>query len=152
MATGKISSDFCNALIQCEASQVVAIGSRSVESAKRFAANHGLLEAKCQCYGSYDELLKDEEVEVVYVGSINTAHFSNVMSCLEHGKHVLCEKPIGVNMKQAKQMVERAKEKKLFLVRGVVHNQFHPSPLFSFASLLLCFGVSWLFLSELGLT
>ena len=78
-----------------------------------------------KCYGSYEELLKDPRVEIVYVGSINTSHFANVIACLQHGKHVLCEKPLGVNSAQVKQMIELAKEKKLFLVSRLVRNQMN---------------------------
>jgi predicted dehydrogenase len=124
LATGKISSDFCNAILHDEQADVVGIGSRSIESANRFSERHGLLERGVKCYGSYEELLKDPQVDVVYVGSINTSHFTNVIACLQHGKHVLCEKPLGVNLAQVKQMIELAKEKKLFLGEGMWTRSF----------------------------
>jgi dihydrodiol dehydrogenase / D-xylose 1-dehydrogenase (NADP) len=53
-----------------------------------------------KAYGSYEELAKDPNVEVVYIGTINSAHLPTAKLMLENGKHVLCEKPLTLNLKR----------------------------------------------------
>ena len=79
----------------------------------------------CKCpsnasaYGSYEELVKDPNVDIIYVATPHSHHFQNTMLCLLAGKHVLCEKAFTVNAAQAKKLTETAKEKKLFLMEAV---------------------------------
>lgn len=61
--------------------------------------------------GSYAELLKRDDVDVVYVGTVNTAHFAAAMACIEAGKHCVCEKPIGVNGHEAAALAAAAQAK-----------------------------------------
>lgn len=70
-------------------------------------------------YGSYAELVKDPDVEIVYVATPHSHHFQNTMLALEAGKHVLCEKAFTVNAAQAKKLVETARAKNLFLMEAV---------------------------------
>ena len=95
-----------------------AASSSSASRAKQFLET-------CNCpsnasaYGSYDELVKDKNVDIVYVATPHSHHYQNTMLCLLNGKHVLCEKAFTVNAAQAKKLVETAKEKKLFLMEAV---------------------------------
>lgn len=73
----------------------------------------------CATYGTYEELVKDPNVDIVYVASPHSHHFQHTMMALEAGKHVVCEKPITVNASQAKILYETAKAKKLFLLDAV---------------------------------
>ncbi|UPR01607.1 trans-1,2-dihydrobenzene-1,2-diol dehydrogenase [Chloropicon primus] len=111
---GKISHDFTNALT-FNKSNVVACAARSETSSKRFAETFGIPKH----YGGYDGLLEDGEVDVVYIGTIHTTHCELVMKALDKGKHVLCEKPIGMNGREVRKMVALAKEKNLFLMEGM---------------------------------
>lgn len=70
-------------------------------------------------YGSYDELLGDPNVDIVYVASPHSHHFAHVQQCLAKGKNVLCEKAFTINAKQAKVLYNLAKEKKLFLMEAM---------------------------------
>jgi predicted dehydrogenase len=72
-----------------------------------------------KAYGSYAELVKDPNVDIIYVATPHSHHFQNAMLCLEAGKHVLCEKAFTVNAAQAKKLVETAKAKNLFLMEAV---------------------------------
>jgi predicted dehydrogenase len=72
-----------------------------------------------KAYGSYAELVKDPNVDIIYVATPHSHHFQNTMLCLEAGKHVLCEKAFTVNATQAKKLVETAKAKNLFLMEAV---------------------------------
>jgi predicted dehydrogenase len=72
-----------------------------------------------KAYGSYAELVKDPNVDIIYVATPHSHHFQNAMLALKAGKHVLCEKAFTVNAAQAKKLVETAKEKNLFLMEAV---------------------------------
>ena len=95
-----------------------AASSSSSSRAKQFLET-------CECpssasaYGSYEDLVKDPNVDIIYVATPHSHHFQNTMLCLLAGKHVLCEKAFTVNAAQAKKLVETAREKKLFLMEAV---------------------------------
>lgn len=92
-----------------------AVASRNLERACDFAKKWGFKKA----YGSYEELLKDPEVEAVYVANPHAFHFDSVMQCLNAGKHVLSEKPAGCNLKQLETMINTAKQKGLFFMEAM---------------------------------
>jgi predicted dehydrogenase len=75
--------------------------------------------ASAKAYGSYADLVKDPNVDIIYVATPHSHHFQNAMLALEAGKHVLCEKAFTVNAAQAKKLVESAKAKNLFLMEAV---------------------------------
>jgi len=117
VSAGLISHDFTNA-IGClpEADhRVVSVAARNSADAEKFAALHNIPRS----YGDYLALAKDEEVDVVYVGAINTVHLAIAKLMLEAGKHVLCEKPLCMNVKETVELVEFARAKKLFLMEAV---------------------------------
>jgi len=115
LSTGRIAADFATAMKHVPHSQIVAVASRTVDSARAFAAKFGIQHA----YGNYEELLQDKNVEIVYIGSPHPSHFDNIMMCLKHGKHVLCEKPLTLNSKEAIQCVELARKQKLFMMEAM---------------------------------
>ena len=73
---------------------------------------------KCTAYGSYEELVKDENVDIVYIGTPHSHHYQNCMLALTNGKPVLCEKALTVNAAQAKALAEEARKRKLFLMEA----------------------------------
>ena len=115
LATGSISNDFALALKKTPNAVLHACASRSQASADEFAQKHGFAKA----YGSYEALAADPEVEIVYIATPHAFHCDNILMCLEAGKHVLSEKPMVVNARQAEQCMAKAKEKKLFLMEGM---------------------------------
>jgi predicted dehydrogenase len=90
------------AMKQCEIAEIVAISSRSLENAKAAAAEFSIPKA----YGSYEELLRDPEIEVVYNPMPNHLHAEWTIRAASAGKHVLCEKPIGLNAAEARKIRE----------------------------------------------
>ena len=108
LATGSISNDFALALKKTPNAVLHACASRSQASADEFAQKHGFAKA----YGSYEALAADPEVEIVYIATPHAFHCDNILMCLEAGKHVLSEKPMVVNARQAEQCMAKAKEKK----------------------------------------
>lgn len=117
LSAGKISHDFVNAMgtLNKNEHQVVAVAARDLNRAKEFAERFDISKA----YSSYLELAQDPDIEVVYVGVLQTQHLKVSLLMLEHGKHVLCEKPLCMNEKQTKQLIAYAKEKKLFLMEAI---------------------------------
>ena len=104
LATGNISTSFVRDLGLTPGAELRAVGSRSADSAGRFAADHGIERA----YGSYAALLADPEVDVVYIGTPHTLHLENARAAFEAGKHVLCEKPLAMNLREAEELVSLA--------------------------------------------
>ena len=91
---------------QAESCDLYAIAGRNAEKAARFAENYGFRKS---C-GSYDELLADPEVQAVYIPLPNDLHLKWVVAALKAGKHVLCEKPLGLNAGEVEEMFRTAKE------------------------------------------
>lgn len=91
-----------------------AIASRDLAKAEAFAKEHEFKKA----YGSYDEMLVDPSIDLVYVATPHALHFEHVKRCLEHGKNVLCEKSFMTNAKEAEILIEMAREKALLLAEG----------------------------------
>lgn len=114
IAPGIIANNFAESMNFVNGSQIIAVGSRSEKRSKKFANRFNIENA----YSSYDEVLMNDDVDIVYIASPHNFHFEQAMKALEYEKAVLCEKPITVNYSQCKQLVEKAKEKKLFLMEA----------------------------------
>ena len=95
--------------------EIYAIASRSIEKAKEFATEHNIPAA----YGSYEDMLDDPEVDLVYIATPHSHHFAHAMLALEHGKPVLVEKAFTANAKQAEILIETARSKGLFITEAI---------------------------------
>ena len=115
LGAGKISHKTVPAMIALEEIECWAVASRSLEKAQAFAKEHGFRKA----YGSYEEMLADPEVELVYVATPHSHHYEHMMLCLKHGKAVLCEKAFTMNAKQAREVMEYAKAQGLFVAEAI---------------------------------
>jgi predicted dehydrogenase len=115
LGTGRIGHDFATGLRDTPDAETLAVGSRTEDSARDFAASFGI----ARYYGSYAELVSDPDVDVVYVATPHPFHEANAALCLEAGKHVLCEKPMTVNAVQAERLKALARDKGLFLMEGM---------------------------------
>lgn len=117
VSAGRVCNDFVAVLntMPREDHVVVAVAGRGFENAKKFAALHNIPKV----YSSYEELARDPDVEVAYIGSLHPDHRDSIKLMLEHGKHVLCEKPLTMNAKQTEEVIRLAAEKRLFLMEGV---------------------------------
>ncbi|MBO5999674.1 MAG: Gfo/Idh/MocA family oxidoreductase [Lachnospiraceae bacterium] len=102
---------------QADNCELYAIAGRSAEKAKKYQEDYGFQKA----YGSYDELLRDEDVQAVYIPLPNSIHKEWVLKALKAGKHVLCEKPIGLNAAQVKEMFETAAKEGKYLMEAYAY-------------------------------
>jgi predicted dehydrogenase len=115
IGTGKISRAFANALKDTPGAVLAGVASRTRETAQAFATEFGAQSA----YGSYQQLADSPDVDLVYIGTPHPMHMENAMMVLRAGKGVLCEKPFTMNLREAQQVVELARSKKLFLMEAM---------------------------------
>ena len=115
LATGKIAHKLAEDLALTPDNELAAVGSRRLESAQAFAQQHGAAAA----YGSYEELVADPDVDVIYVATPHALHLECARLAFEAGKHVLCEKPLTLNIGEAEEMVRLAREHDRFLMEAM---------------------------------
>ncbi|GAA4709161.1 Gfo/Idh/MocA family oxidoreductase [Nocardioides conyzicola] len=115
LATGKIAHTFARDLALVPGATLAAVGSRRLEAAQDFAGQYGAAAA----YGSYEELVADPGVDVVYIATPHAFHLDNARLCFEAGKHVLCEKPVTLDTADAEEMVRLAGEHDRFLMEAM---------------------------------
>ena len=115
LGPGSVAALFARDTEALSGTKLAAIGSRSPDRAMAFA---GRFKAE-RSYGSYEELVGDPAVDVVYVATPHPFHKEHVLLCLEHGKAVLCEKPMAVNEQEVREMVSCARGKDLFLMEAM---------------------------------
>lgn len=92
-----------------------AVAARELARAEAFAAHNQVEKA----FGSYEEMLADAALDLVYIATPHSHHYAHIKLCLEAGKHVLCEKAFTVNAAQAKEVLAQAKEKQLLLTEAI---------------------------------
>ena len=112
---GDIAVGFANGLQLLDDAEIFAVGSRSADRARDFAAKYGASAA----YGSYEDLAADQRVDAVYVATPQSRHEQDTLLFLEAGKHVLCEKPFALNQAQAQRMIDAAPQRGLFLMEAM---------------------------------
>jgi dihydrodiol dehydrogenase / D-xylose 1-dehydrogenase (NADP) len=115
MGTGTIANNFAKGLSVLPEAELYAVASRSKDKAEEFGNIYGA----SKMYGSYEELVQDKDVDVVYIATPNTAHKDNAILCINNGKAVLCEKPFTINAKEAEEVIKLAREKKIFIMEGM---------------------------------
>ncbi len=119
---GRIARIFASDLIKVPQANLYAVASRSFEKAihfsKAFDVNHH--------FTQYEEMLQDPNIDIVYISSPHVLHFEQSLLALQHGKAVLCEKPITMDVNQLEILIDLAKKKNLFLMEGL-WTRFLPS-------------------------
>ena len=115
LATGNIAARFAEDLRLVPGAELVAVGSRTAETAKRFAERHGVPRA----YASWADLAADAEVDVIYVATPHAAHYEAARTCLTAGKPVLLEKPFTLDLPTSTELVEAARAAGVFLMEAM---------------------------------
>jgi len=115
LGAGRIAGKFATESKLVPGTRLVAVGSRSTAKAAEFAQQHSVERA----YGSYAELVADPDVDAVYIATLHPTHCEHTLLALDHGKAVVCEKPFAVTGREARTMIERARERKLFLMEAM---------------------------------
>ena len=115
LGPGRIADIVAQALVATPEIECYAVASRNRERAEAFAEKFGFQKA----YGSYEEMLSDPEVQLVYITTPHSHHFEQMMLCLEYGKNVICEKAFTINADQARKVFAKAKEKGLYVAEAI---------------------------------
>ena len=92
-----------------------AVASRSIEKAQAFASKWNFSKA----YGSYEELVADSEIDLVYIATPHSHHYEHARLCIMNGKPVLCEKSFTANARQAEELIRLAEEKNVFITEAI---------------------------------
>ena len=115
LGPGRIANTVAPALVALPEIECYACASRTPGKAEEFAKKFGFEKA----YTSYEEMLSDPQLELVYVTTPHSHHFEHMMLCLEHGKHVISEKAFTMNAAQAAKVAAFAKEKGLYVAEAI---------------------------------
>ncbi|MDB5140927.1 MAG: afr 2 [Mucilaginibacter sp.] len=121
LGAGRIAGKFASDLKLVQDAELLAVGSRSQATADKFGREFGIK----YCHSSYEALVQNPEVDVIYIATPHVYHHENALLCLQHKKAVLCEKPFAMNTRQAAEMISVAKENKVFLMEAL-WTKFHP--------------------------
>lgn len=122
LGCGRIARKFSSDLKLLPNARLYAAASRDLERAQEFAGEFGFTRA----YGSYEEMVNDPEIDVVYIATPHSFHHKHTMLCLNHKKAVLCEKAFAINKKEAEEMVACARANNTFLMEAF-WTMFQPS-------------------------
>lgn len=115
LGCGQIANTFMQSIKSVKGAKVLSCAARDIERAKAFAQTHHIQKH----FGDYTDMLQDRAVNAVYIATTHNFHFDQIMLCLRHGKHVLCEKPLTLNVIQAAQAFKLAEQNNLLLVEAV---------------------------------
>jgi len=129
---GNIAEEFAQNMVRMH--PIYGAAARDVKKAETFQRKYNVL----HIYSSYQELLEDDAIDIVYIATVNAQHFTNIMECLQHGKHVLCEKAIWGNYEELVTAYHYAKDHNLLLCEAMT---IYHMPLFKKISEMIDKGV-----------
>lgn len=115
LSTGRITHQFVQDFAFVPNGEVVAVASRSLESANKFAREYGIPRA----YADYGQMLEDTDVDAVYVATPHTLHYQNTIDAIQARKHVLCEKPFTVGVREARNLFHIAEQSSVFVMEAM---------------------------------
>jgi predicted dehydrogenase len=115
LGCGRIARKFAADLTLVRDAKLIAVGARQIETASAFAKEFQV----SHIHGSYDHLVSDPEVDVIYIASPHALHHEHTLLCIKHKKAVLCEKAFALNLRQATEMVDAARAGNVFLMEAV---------------------------------
>lgn len=115
MGAGKIAAKMAAAINGLKEIEAYAVASRNLEKARQFAKEWNFVKS----YGSYEEMVKDPEINLIYIATPHAMHYENAKLCIEHGKNVLIEKAFTANAKQAKELIDLAQKEKVFVAEAM---------------------------------
>jgi predicted dehydrogenase len=115
LGAGRIAKKMALTISKMKSTEAYAVAARDLSRAKEYAKEYGFKKA----YGSYEEMLRDPEVELVYISTLHSDHYAHMKMCLEAGKPVLCEKAFTINAAQAKEILQLSQKKNLLVAEAI---------------------------------
>lgn len=122
LGCSKIANKVIHALKSIEGVTLYACSARDFERAKSFAMKHNILHA----YKSYEEMLKDENIDLVYISTLSSSHFKDAMLTLKYNKSCIVEKPISTNLNDVTQLFKYSEKHNIYITEALL-GRFHPS-------------------------
>ncbi len=118
---GNIANKFTSDMALIDDAEIFAVASRTIEKAQGFAQKHNAKNA----YGTYEGLFRNTDIDIVYIATPHVSHAELSIQAMEHGKHVLCEKPLSLNAKEAAAIIETSKRTNRFFMEAL-WTRFNP--------------------------
>lgn len=115
LGAGKIARKFAEDLQYVEDAKLMAVGARNIEGAKAFALEFDIP----NYYGGYENMLRNPEVDIIYIATPHAFHHEHTLLCIKYDKAVLCEKPFALNKAQVCEMIAAAKKKDVLLMEAL---------------------------------
>lgn len=115
LGAGNIAGKMAETIQKMEDVTGYAVASRDAAKAKKFAKQYEIQKA----YGSYEEMLEDDKIDLVYIATPHSFHYEHMMLCLKRGKNVICEKPFTVTYQEASEVLKFAEEQRLFVTEAM---------------------------------
>lgn len=115
LGAGHIAGTLAETMGQMPEVECYAVAARELSRAEDFCRKYNFKKA----FGSYEEMLSDEEVELVYVATPHSHHYDHMKLCIMYGKPVLCEKAFTMNSTQAKEIARLAQEKRVYVTEAI---------------------------------
>ena len=115
IGAGRIANTLASTMARMVDVNLYAVAARDLDRAQAFAAQYGFDKA----YGSYAEMLRDPNVELVYIATPHSHHFEHMKLCIESGKNVLCEKAFTLNAAQAREIAALARERGVYVAEAI---------------------------------
>jgi predicted dehydrogenase len=112
---GNIAHKFAQDLLKVDDAQLYAVASRNLSKATRFSETYHV----SQAYGNYEDLVKDPNVDAIYIATPHSLHKENTLLCLQNKKAVLCEKPFAMNYEEVKEMISTSKANETLLMEAL---------------------------------
>jgi len=115
LGCGNIAHQFAQSIAKVDSGIIYAVASNTSNKAKLFAEQYDIN----HYYTGYNDLVNNENIDAIYIATPHSFHHQHTTLCLEHHKHVLCEKPLTINANQATELISSARDKQLFLMEAV---------------------------------
>ncbi|MDG1731597.1 MAG: Gfo/Idh/MocA family oxidoreductase [Thalassotalea sp.] len=115
LGLGNIANKFAADLVRVQGAELYAVASRSQQKADEFSNKY----LASIAYNSYESLIKDPNVDAIYIATPHALHKENTLLCLAHGKAVLCEKPFAMNSAEVELMITKAQQNKVLLMEAL---------------------------------
>jgi len=120
---GNMGYKFANAIIETSNSKIVSIASKDRNKIKNFRSNFNF--ADLVAYNDYEEIIKDKNINAIYIATLNNTHFDLIKKCSENNKNILCEKPFTLNYDQAREIYDYILKNNVIFYEGFAYRS-HP--------------------------
>ena len=120
---GHMAKNFANSINELEESQLIGISSRSLFKLIKFGFRFKI--KPNNLFKNYKKLLASDNIQNVYIGTLNHSHFEIIKEAINAGKNILCEKPVTINLEQVLEVREKLINSKVFFMEGIAYRS-HP--------------------------